>query len=111
MNLQGVTAPAQTAGTSSTKANIVINDTSETLKKEIERINTLFYGLVVFIAITFIVEIATMNLDRIKDKDIYLNYNDLVEKYTSKNIELQLKLQEQEYKISKLQEELANIKK
>ena len=44
-------------------------------KKELEKINYLFYGLVVFVTISFLIEIYTMNMDRIKDKDIYLNYN------------------------------------
>lgn len=44
-------------------------------KKDLEKINYLFYGLVVFVTISFLIEIYTMNMDRIKDKDLYLNYN------------------------------------
>lgn len=45
-------------------------------------------GIVIFITITFVVEIATMNLDRIKDKDIYLNYNYLYKEYFDENSKL-----------------------
>jgi len=46
-------------------------------KKDLEKINYLFYGLVIFVAISFLIEIYSMNMDRIKDKDLYLNYNSM----------------------------------
>jgi len=109
MTAQVTNAVTQTKGTSGSEAKVVTTDTLEIINKEIDRVNNLFIGLVIFIAVTFIVEIVMMNYDRIKDKDLYLNYNELVERFMEKDTELQLKIQEQDFEIRQLKEEIPGL--
>lgn len=76
------------------------------VEKDIERVNYFFIGLVIFVAVTFLIEIYTMNLDRIKDKDLYLKYNDLYQQYAEKNSELGEKIFEQRIEINNFKNEL-----
>lgn len=63
-------------------------------KKELEKINYLFYGLVIFVTISFLIEIYTMNMDRIKDKDMYLNYNTMYKNFFDAQMQQQKDIQD-----------------
>jgi hypothetical protein len=78
--------------------------------KDIERVNNLMIGLVIFIAITFIVEIAVMNYDRIKDKDIYLNYNQLYKDYFDESSELKEDINVQKTELNNLNNKIETLK-
>lgn len=63
-------------------------------KKDLEKINYLFYGLVIFVTISFLIEIYSMNMDRIKDKDLYLNYNTMYKDFFDAQIQQQKDIQD-----------------
>mgnify|MGYP001585988136 CR=1 FL=1 len=67
-------------------------------------------GVVIFLTVTFVVEIYTTNLDRIKDKDLYLRYNDLYEQYEKKNSELGDKVSDQRIEINDLRNEIEMLR-
>lgn len=78
-------------------------------EKEIERLNGYFIAVVVVVVISFLIEIYTMNADRIKDKDLYLRYNDLYQQYSGQNSELKDKINSQNIEINNLRNEIELI--
>jgi large-conductance mechanosensitive channel len=79
--------------------------------KEIDRVNYFFIGVVVFVAITFIIQIYVTNLDRIKDKELYIKYNENYQTYSEKNIELAKEIYDQKVEINNYKNEINEIKK
>ncbi|MDD5639388.1 MAG: hypothetical protein PHR47_01095 [Candidatus Pacebacteria bacterium] len=79
-------------------------------KEEIQKVNKILVGLVIFTALTFITEIYTMNLDRIKDKDLYLRYNDVFKSYVEENIKLRDAMNNQKIESNNLQNEFELLK-
>lgn len=79
-------------------------------KKDIERINGIMVGVVIFIAVTFIVEICTMNLDRIKDKDLYLQYNQLYKDYFDESLKSKENINQEILKINDLENRFELLK-
>lgn len=79
-------------------------------EKEIGKLHGYFIAVVVFVVITLLIEIYTMNLDRIKDKDLYLRYNDLYQKYSNQNFELNDRINEQKIEVNNLQNEIKMLR-
>ena len=75
-------------------------------EKEIEKLHGYFIAVVVFVVLAFLIEIYTMNLDRIKDKDLYLRYNDLYQQYSIQNSELKDKINAQKIEVNNLRNEI-----
>jgi len=78
----------------------------EQSKEDIGKVNYVLFGLVIFVVITFIVEIYTMNLDRIKDKDLYLRYNDLYQRYVDENVKLKDEINNQKIDFNNLKNQI-----
>lgn len=73
-------------------------------------------GVLIFIAVTFLSTISLMFFDLIKEKDIYLQNNNLYQNYSERSMDLIEKINELENKInegkefSKLQHDLESLK-
>jgi len=78
--------------------------------KEIKKVFNIMIGVVLFVVITFLIEIYGMNLDRIKDKDIYLRYNENYQQYSEKNLEMMKALYDDRLEANNLKNELSKIK-
>jgi uncharacterized membrane protein SpoIIM required for sporulation len=71
-------------------------------KKDIEKLITIMVGVVIFIVVTFLIEIWSMNYDRIKDKDIYLQYTQMYKDYFDESSKLKEIINEQKFNVNNL---------
>mgnify|MGYP001608231902 CR=1 FL=1 len=86
-------------GTSTIPAS---ENTYNASKEDVKRIENWMIAVVIFVAVIFVIEIYTINLDRIKDKDLYLRYNDLYQKYSDENLESREIINNQKIEINNL---------
>ena len=54
-------------------------------KKEIEKVNFIMAGVVIFIVVTFSIEILTTRNDYLENDRLYLKYSDLHDKYLNES--------------------------
>jgi beta-lactamase regulating signal transducer with metallopeptidase domain len=59
----------------------------EHIREKVAQVNYLMVGVVIFLAVTFVIQIYVTSMDRIKDKELYLKYDNLYEKYNDKIVE------------------------
>lgn len=83
----------------------------EKSQKEIERINYFFIGFVIFIGISFLIQMFITFNDRIKDKELYLNYINLYKDFYSENKQIISELNNIKIEQNNLKNDLENIKK
>ncbi|MHB8870975.1 MAG: hypothetical protein ACYC5G_00750 [Candidatus Doudnabacteria bacterium] len=78
--------PAQTSSRQTTETTPfdILKDI-EHVKQDVKQVNYLMVGVVIFIVITFLLQMYTMSMDRIKDKDLYIKYDDLYQKYNDRS--------------------------
>ena len=87
-----------------------ISDVKDQSKKDNEKLSNLMVGVVIFIVITFIIEICTMNLDRIKDKDMYLQYTQMYKDYFEESSKMKDILNEEKINVNDLKNNINLIK-
>jgi beta-lactamase regulating signal transducer with metallopeptidase domain len=106
------TTPIQAATTSSTPTTSspspfeAIQQLKTENKEEIDKINQFVIGILIFIVITFTVQMWVSSLDRIKDKDLYLRYNDMFQKYFDESSKQKDEINSQKIEINNLKNQL-----
>lgn len=92
-----------------TKLRKELNSETENFKKKLEdyekslkKTDSLIIGALFFIGITFLSTISLVFFDLIKEKDIYLQNNNLYQNYSDKNSELNNKISDQKIEINNL---------
>ena len=78
-------------------------------QKSLKRVDSLLIGIVVVVSIAFITTLSLVFFDLIKDKDLYLQNNNLYQNYSGKNLELKDVINEQKIEISNLKSEMQRI--
>lgn len=96
-----------------TKTSSSIPASSETvnMQKEIDRINHLMVGVVIFVVVSVLGTFFLLLFDFIKEKDLYLRYNDLYDNYSEKNSSLIEKINNQEIEIVKKEQRISELEK
>ena len=82
----------------------------ETVEKDITKINYLLVGVVIFIAVSFLISMYTESMDRISDKTLYLKYDTLYQQYSDKNSQMSDEINQQKITIDDLQNQLQLLK-
>ncbi len=75
-------------------------------EKEIDKLHGYFVAVVLFVVISFLGTFFLLTWDHIKDKDLYIKYNDLDQMYSQKVIELNNKINQQEIEINNLKNQM-----
>jgi hypothetical protein len=78
-------------------------------QKSLRRVDNLLIGIVVVISIAFITTLSLIFFDLIKDKDLYLQNNNLYQNYSDRNIKLNEMINNQKVEISNLKNEMQRI--
>lgn len=74
------------------------------ISKDIERLNTFFIGLIIFVAVTFVLFMYETMENSLRDKDIVLKYSDIADRYSERNLETNKKLWELQGEIDLIKE-------
>ncbi len=87
-----------------------VNKIKEDSDEKISQVNLIMIGVVLFIVITFIIEIYHTNADRIKDKDMYLQYTQMYKDYFDESSELKEVVNNELLIIKDLENKLETLK-
>jgi len=79
-------------------------------QKSLKRTDNFLIGITVVIAIAFITILSLVFFDLIKEKDLYLRYNDLYQNYSETNSQLKDIIYEQKIEVNNLKNELEILK-
>lgn len=79
-------------------------------KRDNEKLSNIMAGVVIFIAVTFLIEICTMNMDRIKDKDMYLQYTQMYKDYFDESSKMKEIINEEKINVNNLENNINLIK-
>lgn len=71
-------------------------------KSELRKINNFLIGCVIVVSIAFVTTIVIISVDAITDKSLYLNYNNMYERYSNNSEELRNQFFEQELQVNNL---------
>jgi len=61
-------------------------------ERSLKRTDGLIVGVLIFISISFLTTISLVFLDLIKEKDLYLRYNDIYKNYSDQNVEQKIQI-------------------
>ena len=78
-------------------------------QKSLKRVDNLLIGIVVVVSVAFITTLSLVFFDLIKDKDLYLQNNNLYRDYSDKNIKFSDIINDQKVEISNLKNEIQRI--
>lgn len=78
-------------------------------QKSLRRVDSLLVGIVAVVSIAFVTTLSLMFFDLIKDKDLYLQNNNLYQNYSERNIKLGDTINGQKVEISNLKNEIQRI--
>lgn len=81
----------------------------EDYQKSLRRTDNLLIGIVVVVSAAFITTISLVFFDLIKEKDIYLQNNNLYQNYSERNVELSDTINDQKNEILILKNEIQRI--
>lgn len=87
-----------------------IQDVKNESKKDNERVYMIMIGLVIFVVITFLIEIVVMNYDRIKDKDMYIQYTQMYKDYFDESSKMKEIINGQKIEINNLENKFELLK-
>jgi len=79
-------------------------------QKSLKRTDNFLIGITIVIAIAFITILSLVFFDLIKEKDLYLRYNDLYQNYSETNSQLKDIIYEQKIEVNNLKNELEILK-
>jgi hypothetical protein len=95
-------AEATSSEPANTFASVNAQQALKTVEKQMDFLNYFIFGLVTFVVITFLIEIYAMNLNYIKDKELYLHYNDSYQRYVDENSKLKDEINNEKIDINNL---------
>ncbi len=78
----------------------------ENYRKSLRRTDRMLMGITILFAVSFVVAFYLIVFDSIKEKDLYLQNNNLYQNYSSRNSELRDKINEQQIEINNLENEI-----
>ena len=79
-------------------------------KKDNEKLFNGMVGVVIFIAVAFLIEIFTMNNDRIVDKEMYIQYTQMYKDYFEESSKIKENVNEEMIKLNNLENEFELLK-
>lgn len=79
-----------------------LNDTKSDLKDKLKEQNQLIIGVMIFVAITFLVSWIMIVNDNLRDKDMYLEYFSLQKDSIQSNYEIEIEVLELSHEIEML---------
>jgi len=82
----------------------------ENVQKDVQQVNYFMVGVVVFIAVSFLISMYTTSIDRISDKTLYLQYDTMYQQYSDKNSAMSDEINQQQITIDNLQNQLQLLK-
>lgn len=87
-----------------------IEKSEKQTEKDMSKINSLMTGVVIFVVITFTIQLWLIVINLIKDKDLYFEYNNLYQGYSDKNYELKNKIDALEIEINNMNNKINILK-
>jgi|SRR3989344_6467227 len=78
-------------------------------QKSLKRVDALLIGIVAVVSIAFITTLSLVFFDLIKEKDLYLQNNNLYQNYSKENLELKNVINEQKIEIYNLNNKIQRI--
>lgn len=107
---ESVTSTTLTPSSLQNMALQKIEQVREQSERGIKYVYYILSGIVIFITVSFIVAVCTMNFDRIKDKELYLKYDGLFQRYVDENSKLKDEITCQKIEINNLHNQMDLLK-
>lgn len=79
-------------------------------ERNLRRTDGLIIGVLIFVSVSFLTTVSLVFLDLIKEKDLYLRYNDIYKNYSDQDVEQKIQINNLENELNMLKAKNAYLK-